>query len=151
MIANATIWPILTKDCKKHSSTPTICWKFSRAFGTHPGPFIRDDVYCYSQLGLIRLQNCSINWWKGPRWIPKALLNFQQIVGVEAWNIFCNIISQQKNMHLLKTFYITLHRALLWCRFLKERMTKLLEDEIFHRFYRVHQWRTDVIYHSRPL
>ena len=24
---------------KKYSSTPTICWKFSRAFGTHSDPF----------------------------------------------------------------------------------------------------------------
>ena len=34
---------------KKYSSTPTICWKFSRALGTHPDPFISDEVCCYSQ------------------------------------------------------------------------------------------------------
>ena len=31
---------------KKYSSTPTICWKFSRAFGTHLDPFTSGDVCC---------------------------------------------------------------------------------------------------------
>ena len=34
---------------KTYSSTPTICWKFSRAFGIHPDPFVSDGVCCYSQ------------------------------------------------------------------------------------------------------
>ena len=34
---------------KKYSSTPTICWKFSKGFGIHPDPFISDGVSCYSQ------------------------------------------------------------------------------------------------------
>ena len=143
MIANATIWPILTKDYKKCSSTPTICWKFIRAFGTHLDPFISDDVCCYSQPRFDEAAKLFHKLVKGSGWVPKVLLNFQQNVGVEEYFIFCNIMSQQKNMRLLKTFYITLHRALSLCCFLKERMTKLLEDTIFRRFYRVHKWRTD--------
>ena len=49
-----------------HFSTPTVCWKFSTAFGTHPHSFISDDVCCYSQprFEWMRLQNCSIKWGK---------------------------------------------------------------------------------------
>ena len=36
-------WDIISQ--KKYSSTPTICWKFSRAFGIHPDPLIRDVVW----------------------------------------------------------------------------------------------------------
>ena len=38
-----------SRNSKKYSLTPTICWKFSKAFGTHPNPFISGDVCCYSQ------------------------------------------------------------------------------------------------------
>ena len=38
-----------SRNSKKYSLTPTICWKFSKAFGTHPDPFISGDVCCYSQ------------------------------------------------------------------------------------------------------
>ena len=38
-----------SRNNKKYSSTPTICWKFSKAFGTHPDPLISGDVCCYSQ------------------------------------------------------------------------------------------------------
>ena len=32
--------------CKKYSSTPPICWKFSRAFRTHLDPFTSGDICC---------------------------------------------------------------------------------------------------------
>ena len=32
--------------CKKYSSTPPICWKFSRAFRTHLDPFTSGNVCC---------------------------------------------------------------------------------------------------------
>ena len=38
-----------SRNCKNYSLTPTICWKFSKAFGTHPDSFISGDVCCYSQ------------------------------------------------------------------------------------------------------
>ena len=39
-------WVILQQ--KNYSSTPTMCWKLSRAFGIHPDPF-SGDVCCYFQ------------------------------------------------------------------------------------------------------
>ena len=45
-----------TPQCPPHSSTPTICGKFSKAFGTHTDPFISDDVCCYSQPLVISLR-----------------------------------------------------------------------------------------------
>ena len=38
-----------SRNCKKYSLTPTICWKFTKAFGTHPDSFISSDVCCYPQ------------------------------------------------------------------------------------------------------
>ena len=56
---------LLGQHNKKYSSTPTICWKFSRAFGTHPDSFIRLVKFAVIRsLILMRLQNCSINWGK---------------------------------------------------------------------------------------
>ena len=56
---------LLGQHNKKYSSTPTICWKISRAFGTHPDSFIRLVKFAVIRsLILMRLQNCSINWGK---------------------------------------------------------------------------------------
>ena len=45
-----------TTQCPPHFSTPTICWKFSKTFGTHTDPFISDDVCFYSQPPVISLR-----------------------------------------------------------------------------------------------
>ena len=50
-------------------------------------------------------------------WVPKDLLNFQQIVGVE--DIFCNMISQQKNLH-------SVTKMCLWAVFWESEETNII-------------------------
>ena len=75
---------------------------------------------------LMKLQNCSINWGrvvalitvhsgrekqqtssliKGSKWVPKALPNFQQIVGVEEYCF--NMMSHKKNLHSVYIYVST--------------------------------------------
>ena len=54
--------------CKKYSSTPPICWKFSRAFRTHLDPFTSGDICCDQGYNLPQFmeQFCSLIKTKSP-------------------------------------------------------------------------------------
>ena len=117
---------------KKYSSTPRTCQKFSRAFGTHPNPFISDDVCCYSQYWtMIRAttfpqfmeQFCSLIKTR-LRMAANVIIDEEIRMGSQKLcqtfskllvlkNTFYNMLSQQMNLHSVTCIlFLTWERVL---------------------------------------